>query len=226
MDMLAWRIYLPVDRLQIWHTILSMYIFTRTWQHRERRMGWPEIVRALRRGCGGKQEGLSLLLGVSQATISRWESGRQVPGAPVRDRLLDLYARHVEAVRAEMAEGGADTIARHLFRSASVGMVVADSDRILDANDAFLTMVGYGRNDLVDGGIDWVALTPPEYADIDRRALEEVLQSGGFAPYEKEYWRKDGGRVTVLLAGSVIQQAPLLVAACVIDLSSRLAGKR
>jgi len=58
-------------------------------------MSWPDIVRSLRIKCGAKQDALSSLVGVSQATISRWESGRQLPSEFYRQKLLDLYRHHV-----------------------------------------------------------------------------------------------------------------------------------
>lgn len=69
-------------------------------------MGWPDIVRSLRFRCGVKQDALSSIIGVSQATISRWESGRQLPSEFYRRKLLDLYRHHV-AVETSGLRGGA-----------------------------------------------------------------------------------------------------------------------
>ena len=73
---------------------------------------------------------------------------------------------------------------------------------ITEANNAFLRMVGYNREDLKAGRLNWIALTPPEFAPRDRRRLEEVAASGSCTPYEKEYLRQDGTRVPVLVGAA------------------------
>ncbi|HWW85137.1 MAG TPA: AAA family ATPase, partial [Vicinamibacterales bacterium] len=71
--------------------------------------------------------------------------------------------------------------------------------RITDANDAFLRMVGYSREDLASGSLRWTDLTPPEWREQDERLLPELEISGSLQPFEKEYFRKDGSRVPVLI---------------------------
>jgi len=73
---------------------------------------------------------------------------------------------------------------------------------ITDANDAFLRMTGYNREDLASGALNWQALTPPEYLEADRRALAEIAEKGVCAPFEKEYVRKDGSRLPILVGGA------------------------
>jgi len=73
---------------------------------------------------------------------------------------------------------------------------------ITDGNNAFLAMVGYTREDLNAGRLNWMALTPPEFAPRDRRRLEEVAATGSCTPYEKEYLRQDGTRVPVLVGAA------------------------
>jgi PAS domain S-box-containing protein len=73
-----------------------------------------------------------------------------------------------------------------------VGICMWDlQGRILEANDAFLRIVGYDREDLVSGRIRWTTdLTPPEWRDNDARAVEELKLTGTAQPFEKEYFRK------------------------------------
>src|SRR4029077_17337921 len=70
---------------------------------------------------------------------------------------------------------------------------------IIDANDTLLRMLGCDREDLVSGRVRWLDLTPPEWRDRTARATEELKTTGSVQPFEKEYFRKDGSRVPVLI---------------------------
>ena len=84
-----------------------------------------------------------------------------------------------------------------------IGICIFDlHGRIIEANEAFLRIVGYGRDDIVSDRLRWTDLTPPEWARADERALAEIAATGTCKPYEKEYFRKDGSRVSVLMAGA------------------------
>ena len=89
---------------------------------------------------------------------------------------------------------------RRLVESNIIGIVVTDYDnRIREANDEFLKMVGYDRADLEAGHVRWGRMTPVEYHKIDAIALKELWEKGTCQPWEKEYIRKDGSRVPVLV---------------------------
>lgn len=88
------------------------------------------------------------------------------------------------------------------------GIVSGEFDRIPEANDAFLELVGYSREDLVAGRLHWPDLTPPEYFALDELAHEEGLRFGACTPFEKELIRKDGTRVPVLVATAVLKLSP------------------
>ena len=91
---------------------------------------------------------------------------------------------------------------RRLVEAGILGIFFANVDgRIVEANQAFLQMLQYDREDLVSGRLRWADLTPAEWRERDERALKEFLQTGVFQ-YEKEYFRKDGGRVPVLVGGA------------------------
>lgn len=107
----------------------------------------------------------------------------------------------------------------------TVGVMFWDlgSSRLVDANDTFLTMMGYSRGDLETGELTWQKLTPPEYWDISRVEVEKFLATGRVGPYEKEYLRKDGTRQWFVFAGSAIGKN-----ACVefcVDVSARKAAE-
>jgi PAS domain S-box-containing protein len=106
--------------------------------------------------------------------------------------------------------------------STIAGMVSGEFDRIPEAYDAFLALVGYSREDLLEGRLVWADLTPPEYAALDDLAHEEGLRFGACTPYEKEFLRKDGTRVPVLVATAVLKLSPFRWISFVTDLRDRL----
>jgi PAS domain S-box-containing protein len=75
--------------------------------------------------------------------------------------------------------------------------------------------------DLEAGFIDWAAMTPMEYADLDRRALEELATKGTCTPFEKEYIRKDGTRVPVLVGAANFEGSPNEGVCFVLDITAR-----
>jgi formate hydrogenlyase transcriptional activator len=105
--------------------------------------------------------------------------------------------------------------------STIAGVVSGEFDRIPEANDAFLEMVGYSREDLQAGRLHWPDLTPPEYRALDEVAHEEGLQFGACTPFEKELIRKDGVRFPVLVATAVLKLSPFRWITFVQDLRER-----
>jgi PAS domain S-box-containing protein len=76
---------------------------------------------------------------------------------------------------------------------------------IVEANQAFLRLLQYDREDLTSGRLRWADITPAEWRERDERSMAEFLATGVFRPYEKEYFRKDGSRVPVLVGGARMQ---------------------
>ena len=101
------------------------------------------------------------------------------------------------------------------------GFVSGEFDKIPEANDAFLEMVGYTREDVDAGRLHWPELTPPEYFAMDELAHEEALHFGACTPFEKELIRKDGSRVTVHVATAVLKLSPFRWISFIRDLSQR-----
>lgn len=88
-----------------------------------------------------------------------------------------------------------------------IGVVIEDlKGKIYEANDSFLSMVGYSRADLLKGKINSVEMTPPEYSEIDLLANKRLLRKGIMTPYSKEYIRKDKKRMFMLMGGVLLNK--------------------
>jgi PAS domain S-box-containing protein len=111
---------------------------------------------------------------------------------------------------------------RRLVDANIIGIIIWDlKGRILEANDAFLRMVGYDREDLAAGRLHWTSLTSPEWRDRDARTVAELELIGTVQPFEKEYSRRDGSRVPVLIGGTMFQEGRNQGVAFVLDLTER-----
>jgi PAS domain S-box-containing protein len=111
---------------------------------------------------------------------------------------------------------------RRLVDSNIIGIYLWEIEgRIIEANDTFLRMVGYDREDLVSGRVRWTELTPPEWRDHNARAVAELRMIGTVQPFEKEYIRADGGRVPVLIGSVMFEESETEGVAFVLDLTER-----
>lgn len=112
---------------------------------------------------------------------------------------------------------------RRIFDSKMTGFLFWDSeDHISEANDLFLEMVGYTRADLRGNRLRLNTMTPPEYLEADKIALEQIRLHGACDPFEKEYIRKDGSRIPVLIAAASIDDSlPVKGVTCVMDITQR-----
>lgn len=93
-----------------------------------------------------------------------------------------------------------------IYDARIVGLLYTRFDGVItEANEAFLEIIGYNRSDLENGKINWVDMTPPEYEQISQLALSQLKSTGICEPFSKEYWKKDGTRVSVLLGSSLLK---------------------
>jgi len=126
--------------------------------------------------------------------------------------LADLYR--------DLAEREAKV--RRLVEANIIGIFIFDLEgRIVEANDAFLQMVGYDRDDFVAGRVRWTDLTPPEWRDRHERAVTELKRTGTVQPYEREYFRKDGSRAPALIGSAAFDEQRDHGVAFVLDLTER-----
>jgi PAS domain S-box-containing protein len=156
-------------------------------------------------------------------SLGRFASAAYQAVASIDDLKFQIVEREkAETALRELATGLQAKI-RCLVDSNIIGIIIWDLDgRITDANDAFLHMVGYDREDLVAGRIRWTDLTPPEWLDRDARQLvPELKRAGILPPFEKEYFRKDGSRVPVLIGVASFEVSGNEGVAFVLDLTER-----
>jgi PAS domain S-box-containing protein len=146
---------------------------------------------------------------------------------PSRMAILKLLAAEA-AISLENAKlyrdlAGREARIRRLVDSNIIGIVICDIEgTIRDANDAFLQMVGYDRADLVSQTLRWTDMTPPEWRERDQQQLvPELKMTGSLKPFEKEFFRKDGSRVPVLVGVANFEDSGNQGVAFVLDLTER-----
>lgn len=112
---------------------------------------------------------------------------------------------------------------RRLFDSNIIGVIFADiHGAITDANDAFLKMMGYTREEVLAGRLRWDEMTPPDLRHLDQPALEELITNGKHTPYEKEYFHKDGHRVPIMVGTALLEdESRENVISFILDLTHR-----
>jgi PAS domain S-box-containing protein len=126
-------------------------------------------------------------------------------GALVGARAMRSWSRMSSAREPEIALRRTDVWLRALFEANVVPFMCWRSDgRITEANEAFLRLVGASREEVKSGKLQWSDLTPPEWRSVDVRIASDVTAIGRFSPVQKEYLRRDGTRVPVLLGGAAV----------------------
>ncbi len=133
-----------------------------------------------------------------------------------------LQQENSERKRAEVALLEREARIRRLVDANIIGIAFWDLDgRFTDANDAFLDVVGYTRKDLLSGSLNWREMTPPEFHALDERVIADVRATGQCRPFEKDYFRKDGSRVPLLLGHARFEGAESQGVSFFVDLTER-----
>jgi two-component system cell cycle sensor histidine kinase/response regulator CckA len=147
--------------------------------------------------------------------------------SPLHDALghvlgVSVIARDVsELRRAERALRENEKALRVFFESDVAGILFGDARGGLDANDEFLRITGYSREDLRAGRVRWAEITPPEFREKDEAGRREALARGACTPYEKQFFRKDGTRVWVMVSYALLDRELDRNVGFVVDIDDR-----
>jgi PAS domain S-box-containing protein len=142
--------------------------------------------------------------------------------ASVDDLKVQIAAR--EKAQAELRERatGLEAKIRRLIDANLMGMFTWNLEgRIVEANENFLKMVQWGREDVASAGMSWTDLTPEEWRARDELAVGDLKATGTMQPYQKEYFRKDGSRVPVLVGAALFEEGGNDGVAFALDLSEQ-----
>jgi PAS domain S-box-containing protein len=164
--------------------------------------------------CHQRRDGSLIEIGLWTAVLR----GRSTQDDSIMTIMADLSDRK----RAEAALKLSQERLTSFFEGNIIGIIFGHLDgRIEQANDAFLQMIGYDRQDVETGQLSWVAITPPEYQESDQNYIAEARVSGACTPFEKEYLHKNGSRVPVLLGFTLLGDDRQEFIAFVLDLTER-----
>ena len=151
-------------------------------------------------GTIGEEAAVNAMRAGAQDYVSKRDLGRLIPA--VERELREAVVRQ-DRRRADTALRRSEDRMRRLLDSNVIGVLFwGRNGEVFDANDAFLTMLGFTRDDLAAGRIDWRRLTPPEFTDLTEARITEILTTGACRPFEKEFFHADGHRVPVLIGGA------------------------
>ena len=145
----------------------------------------------------------------------------------IDDLKIQIAEREKAEAEAHELARGLEAKVRRLVEANVVGIVMWNVDgAITAANEALLHMVQYTSEDIAAGRVRWTDMTPAEWRAADERALEDLKTFGMFQPFEKEYFRKDGSRVPVLLGGTLFERSGHDGVAFVLDLTEQKRGRQ
>ncbi|MEJ2224657.1 MAG: PAS domain S-box protein [Syntrophobacterales bacterium] len=150
---------------------------------------------------------------------SRWSLKRDDKGRPLA--ILEINNDITARRQAEEALRKSEWRFHRLVEANIIGMAVCDEETIVEANDAFLQMLGYTRGEMQPGELNWVELTPHEYLSLDAQALYELRTTGVHTPFEKAFVRQDGSQVAVMVGGALLEEDPFMWVSFVLDVSER-----
>jgi len=185
--------------------------------HQERGLDIPFIVVS---GAVEEETAVAVMRAGAHDYLRKSNLGRLVPA--IERELREATSRR-ERRQASEALRRSEARLRAFYESGLVGVIYWKlGGQITDANDKFLDMVGYTREELAAGKIDWFKMTPPEYRHLDERCVAELKATGrNQSLFEKMYLRKDGTRIPVVMAGMMLDEHRIEGVAFVLDITER-----
>jgi PAS domain S-box-containing protein len=156
------------------------------------------------------------------ASLGKFASSAYQAVLHIEDLKFQVAEREKAEAEVRQLASGLEAKVRRLVEANVVGIVLWNLEgAITGANEAFLRMVQFDREDLVSGRVRWTDLTPAEWRGSDERAIADLKMRRSFQPFEKEYFRKDGSRVPVLLGGALFEGNGNEGVAFVLDLTEQ-----
>ncbi len=154
----------------------------------------------------------------------RWLSARGSIYEADRDQPLRMLGTAADITAQKIAEEklrASEAKYRVLYESPIIGVALGDLDSFTEVNDAFCRIVGYSREELIAGRVRWQDITPAEHLGNDYSALQQMAETGSCTPFEKEYIRKDGERVRIILGAALIAREPFSWSCFVLDVTNQ-----
>ncbi|WP_315974873.1 hybrid sensor histidine kinase/response regulator [Microvirga yunnanensis] len=140
--------------------------------------------------------------------------------SPGHDYRLSIVEDISGRKQAEEVQRASEDRLRTVLEAIPIGAILSDADgRVIEANKAYLDLIGRTQDDLLSGHVRWDEITPPEWLAADERAIAEARARGISGMYEKEYFR-NGERIPVLLRLAAVDNGHAF-AVFVLDLSER-----
>src|SRR4028119_724674 len=168
-----------------------------------------------------RNDGSRIFINVNSAPILD-KQGQIVAAVVVFQDVSEQQAALRERQRVEQALRESESQLRGLFDANLIGIIIGDfQGNILEVNDAWLATLGYTREEVLLGEVNLLEITPPEFRHLDQQAMAQMKQVGRHAPFEKEYIRKDGSRVPVLIGTAYLGGSNDLGVGFSIDLTER-----
>ncbi|MBD2125932.1 PAS domain S-box protein [Microcoleus sp. FACHB-1] len=168
-----------------------------------------------------RNDGSRIFINVNSAPILD-KQGQIVAAVVVFQDVSEQQAALRERQRVEQALRESESRLRGLLEANLIGIIIGDfQGNILEVNDAWLATLGYTREEVLSGEVNFLEITPPEFRHLDEQAMAQMKQVGRHAPFEKEYIRKDGRRVPVLIGTAYLGGPNNLGVGFLIDLTER-----
>ena len=140
------------------------------------------------------------------ASLGKFASSAYQAWMHIEDLKIQVAEREKAETEVRELASGLEAKIRRLVEANVVGIVMWNLDgAVTGANEAFLNMVQYDHDDIASGRVRWTDLTPPEWRECDYWAIAQLKKTAIFEPYEKEFFRKDGSRVPILVGGALFE---------------------